>query len=169
MLSRGKVSWFLSWVPCPGKGRSLSITTFPKKWLQYKRIKCILGKKQQVQRSNPKNYVKKKKQNRDFPGGPVVKNPLLNADVTSLIAGWETKTPCATEQLSLCATTEEPAHQQRARVPPPRPSAARTQTPKQLCAAQSQCEEGLNSGAVLMEVFLINMECGWAESKYNKN
>ena len=102
---------------------------------------------------------KKKKQNRDFPGGPVVKNPLLNAEVTSLIAGWETKTPCATEQFSLCATTEEPAHQQTARVPP-RPSAARTQTPKQLCAAQSQCEEGLNSGAVLMEVFLINMECG---------
>ena len=107
-----------------------------------------------------KKLCKKKKQNRDFPGGPVVKNPLLNADVTSLIAGWETKTPWATEQLSLCATTEEPAHQQRARVPPPRPSAARTQTPKQLCAAQSQCEEGLNSGAVLMEVFLINMECG---------
>ena len=63
MLAREKVPWFLTWVPCLGKG-SLSITTFPKKWLQHKRMKCILGKKQQVQRS--KKLCKKKSRTETF-------------------------------------------------------------------------------------------------------
>ena len=42
---------------------------------------------------------------RDFPGGPVVKNPPSNADS---IPGQGTKTPHATGQLSSCTTTTEP-------------------------------------------------------------
>ena len=33
---------------------------------------------------------------RDFPGGPVVKNPLSNAGNAHSISGWRTKTPQAT-------------------------------------------------------------------------
>ena len=56
---------------------------------------------------------------RDFPGGPVVKNPPSNAGDVGLIPGWGTKIPHATGQLSphttnyraralwsLCATRE---------------------------------------------------------------
>ena len=44
----------------------------------------------------------------DFPGGPVVKNPLCNAEDKGSIPGQETKIPHAAEQLSLRATTAEP-------------------------------------------------------------
>ena len=44
---------------------------------------------------------------RDFPGGLVVKNLPSNAGVTGSIPGWETKTPRAMRQLSLCTTTRE--------------------------------------------------------------
>ena len=43
--------------------------------------------------------------NWDFPGGPVVKNPLCNAG--DLIPGQGTKIPCAMEQLSSCTLTKE--------------------------------------------------------------
>ena len=47
---------------------------------------------------------------RDFSGGPVVKNPSCNAEDTSVIPGWGTMIPHATEQLSShTATTEPPA------------------------------------------------------------
>ena len=42
---------------------------------------------------------------RDFPGGPVVKNPPCNAGHVGLIPGWGTKIPHATEQVSLCLAT----------------------------------------------------------------
>ena len=44
---------------------------------------------------------------RDFPGGPVVKNPPSNAGDKGSVPGWGTKIPHATGQLSLCATTRE--------------------------------------------------------------
>ena len=44
----------------------------------------------------------------DFPGGPVVKNPLSNAGDTCSIPGQGTKIPHAAEQLSPCAL--EPMH-----------------------------------------------------------
>ena len=44
----------------------------------------------------------------DFPGGAVVKNPPAIAGDT-WFDPWSRKTPHATEQLSLCATTTEPA------------------------------------------------------------
>ena len=44
---------------------------------------------------------------RDFPGGPLVKNPPSNAGHTGLISGWGTKIPRAAGQLSLRATTIE--------------------------------------------------------------
>lgn len=44
---------------------------------------------------------------RDFPGGLVLKNLPSNAGVTGSIPGWETKTPRAVWQLSLCITTRE--------------------------------------------------------------
>ena len=49
----------------------------------------------------------KKKNFRDFPGGPVVKNLPSNAGDVGLIPGQGTKIPRATGQLSLCATTIE--------------------------------------------------------------
>ena len=45
----------------------------------------------------------KTKQNRNFPGGPVVKNPPGNIGDTGSI--WPGKLPHATEQLSPCART----------------------------------------------------------------
>ena len=48
-----------------------------------------------------------KEGNRDFPGGPVVKNPPYNAGDTGLIPGLGSKIPHATGQLSPCATTTE--------------------------------------------------------------
>ena len=39
----------------------------------------------------------------DFPDGAVVKNPPANA------GDWSGKIPHVTEQISLCATTTEPA------------------------------------------------------------
>ena len=44
---------------------------------------------------------------RDFPGGPVVKNPPSNAGDVGLILGQGTKIPHAAGQLSLCAATTE--------------------------------------------------------------
>ena len=46
----------------------------------------------------------------DFPGGPVVKNPPSNAGDTGSIPGQGTKIPHAVGQMSLHATTTEPAH-----------------------------------------------------------
>ena len=45
--------------------------------------------------------------NRDFPGGPVVKNLPSNAGDAGLIPGRGAKIPHATGQLSLRATTRE--------------------------------------------------------------
>ena len=45
---------------------------------------------------------------RDFPGGPVVKNPPSNVGDVSSILGWGTKIPHSTGKLSPCATTTEP-------------------------------------------------------------
>ena len=45
---------------------------------------------------------------RNFPGGPVVKNPPFNAGDTALIPGQGTKIPHAEGQLSPHATTTEP-------------------------------------------------------------
>jgi len=46
---------------------------------------------------------------RDFPGGPLVKNLPSNAGDMGLIPGRGTKIPHAMRQLSLHATTTEPA------------------------------------------------------------
>ena len=62
----------------------------------------------------------KKKTNtkRDFPGGPVVKNPPSNAGDVGSIPGRGTKIPHTTGQLSLrAATTELASLNERARVP----------------------------------------------------
>ena len=45
----------------------------------------------------------------DFPDGTVVKNPPANAGNTGSSPPWSRKIPHATEQLSPCATTTEPA------------------------------------------------------------
>ena len=55
---------------------------------------------------------------RDFPGGPVVKNPPSNAGVLGSIPGQGTYIPHAAGQLSLHATTTELALlNERAHVP----------------------------------------------------
>ena len=45
---------------------------------------------------------------RDFPGGPVVKNPPSNAEDRGSISDQGTKTPHAMGRLSPCATTKIP-------------------------------------------------------------
>ena len=50
----------------------------------------------------------------DFSGGPIVKNPPLNAGDMGLILGWGTRIPRAMGQLTLHATlTTEPIQQQK--------------------------------------------------------
>ena len=44
---------------------------------------------------------------RDFPSGPVVKNPPCNAGDTGLIPGWGTKVPRALEEWSPHGATTE--------------------------------------------------------------
>ena len=64
---------------------------------------------------------------RDFPGGPVVKNPSCNAGDQGSIPGRGTKTPHAEEQLSQSATTTEPESMcpnKRSHMMQPRPNAA---------------------------------------------
>ena len=46
----------------------------------------------------------------DFPGGPVVKNPLCNAEDSGSILGEGTKFSHSIEKLSLHAVTTEPMH-----------------------------------------------------------
>ena len=50
------------------------------------------------------------KEHRDFPGGPVVKNPPSNTGDTGSIPSRGTKIPHAAWQLSPRTTTTEPAH-----------------------------------------------------------
>lgn len=44
---------------------------------------------------------------RDFPGGPMFKNPPSNVRDSSSIPSWETKAHHAPEQLNVRATTRE--------------------------------------------------------------
>ena len=43
----------------------------------------------------------------DFSGGPMVKNPPLNAGDMALVLGWGTRSPHVWEQLNPCGTTTE--------------------------------------------------------------
>ena len=52
-------------------------------------------------------YHKQELMYRDFPGGPVVKNPPYNVGYSGLIPGQGTKIPHAVGQLSPCTTTTE--------------------------------------------------------------
>ena len=52
--------------------------------------------------------IKEWQKERAFPGSPVVRNPPCNAGDESLIPGWGTKIPQATELESPHATTTEP-------------------------------------------------------------
>ena len=52
-------------------------------------------------------YVNPELRHRDFPGGPVVKNPPSNAGDMGLIPGQGTKIPHAVGQLSPLTTTTE--------------------------------------------------------------
>ena len=46
---------------------------------------------------------------REFPGGPVAKNPPCNAGDVGSIPGWGTKIPRIAEWISPCPTTTQPA------------------------------------------------------------
>ena len=56
------------------------------------------------------NIYLKRKLFRDFPVGPVVKNPPSYAGNTGSVPGQETKIPRAAGQPSPCPTTPESAH-----------------------------------------------------------
>ena len=54
---------------------------------------------------------------RDFPGGPVVKNPPANAGDAGLITGHGTKIPQALGHLSRCAALQLGSQQTAVRFP----------------------------------------------------
>ena len=54
---------------------------------------------------------------RDFPGGPVVKNPPANAGDAGLITGHGTKIPPALGQLSQCAALQLESQKTAVRFP----------------------------------------------------
>ena len=56
-----------------------------------------------------------KTDSRDFPGGPVVKNPPCNAGDAGSITGQGIKVPHATGNQSLCTTTREKPSQRNDR------------------------------------------------------
>ena len=88
--------------------------------------------------------AKKEEQIRDFPGGPVVKNPPSNTLDTGLIPGWGTKIPHATGQLSPCAATTEPT---RSRAREPQLESSHAATTEHACsdACTPQVERSLHA------------------------
>ena len=76
-----------------------SDTGLPQETRKISNEQSNLTSKELEEETKPK--VNKK---RDFPGGPVVKNPPSNAGDAGLIPGQGTKIPHAMGQLSLCAT-----------------------------------------------------------------
>ena len=58
-------------------------------------------------------FTRQKREERDFPGGPVVKNLPSNAGDTGWIPGWGTKIPHARGQLSPCTATSGARELQR--------------------------------------------------------
>ena len=67
------------------------------------RSRHIFVKSQNIRgkEKDPKRFQEDRERERDFPGGPVHKNPPANAGDSSLI-------PHPSEQLSWCVTTTEP-------------------------------------------------------------
>ena len=59
------------------------------------------------------DYIRVNNQPRDYPGGPVIKNPPSNAGDAGSILGQRTMIPHATGQLSLHTTAKELAPQLR--------------------------------------------------------
>ena len=59
------------------------------------------------------DYIRVNNQPRDYPGGPVIKNPPSNAGDAGSILGQRTMIPHATGQLTLHATAKELAPQLR--------------------------------------------------------
>ena len=71
----------------------------------------------------------------DFSGGPMVKNPPLNAGDMALVLGWGTRSPHAMGRLTPHATvTNEPMLQQRFCMSQLRPDAV-----KNICFFKGQC------------------------------
>jgi len=55
-----------------------------------------------------KNYFLRMVLWESFPGGPMVKHPVLNEGDLGSIPGMEMKIPCAMGQLRSCTTAREP-------------------------------------------------------------
>ena len=66
-------------------------------------LKCLLP----ISTSTHPTTSFKNRSRRDFPGGPMVKNPPSNAGDVGSISGQRTKIPRAAGQLNLRATTTE--------------------------------------------------------------
>ena len=85
--------------------------TFHPKAAEYTFFSCAHGTSSKIEHvlGHKVSFGKLKKIEiiRDFPSGPVVKNPPSNAGDMSSIPGWGTKIPHAAGQLGLQATTTE--------------------------------------------------------------
>ena len=79
---------------------------YNKSGIQLKELQALTLFKKKPQ----KKKKRKEKASRDFPSGPVVKNPPCNAGDAGLIPGQGTKIPHVSRQLSLSATTIEPKY-----------------------------------------------------------
>ena len=79
---------------------------------------------------------------RDFPGGPVVKNPPSNAGHSGSIPGWGTKMAHTMEPLSLCTTSREDCALQ---LLSPGSREHALQQEKQSSTAKTQCSQKKNN------------------------
>ena len=69
---------------------------------------CVFYHNIKIHSSKTSLALKEKICSWDFPGGPVIKNPLFNAGEKGLIPGQGTKFPEASGKLILCTTMKDP-------------------------------------------------------------
>ena len=115
-----------------------------------------------------------KKQMRDFPRGPMVKNPPSNAEDVGSIPGWGTKIPHATGQLSLHATTTELARlNERAHVlqttEPMRPGAHAPWSPRNTTREEKTCTPQLERSPHITTKSLHATKTRRSQKKKKKN
>ena len=100
----------------------------------------MIPKAKKLKKRNLQTNTSYKNICREFPGGPVVKNPTFNSGDAGSTTGWGTKIPHATGQLSPSTTTTEFAClSERARMPQlqsPRSQEPTCRKEKEACTLQ---------------------------------
>ena len=111
--------------PCSGPKLHRKKKRRRRKMARRQRRRKNCGEKGRERKGRREERINTKLKGRDFPDGPVVKNPPSNAGDVGSIPGQGTKIPHASGQLSPRATTREPV----------RPGARMPQLERSSCAA----------------------------------